>query len=786
MTTRDAIKILVVDDLAEKLLVYGAILEEPGQEVVTAHSGDEALRQVLRHEFAVILLDVNMPGMDGFETARLIRSRRRSTRTPIIFVTAHADELYALRGYSHGAVDFIQAPVVPEVLRAKVRVFVELFRKTEEVQRQAEELRVLQARAHERQLRETNDRLQLAVEAGRLGAWEWSLGSHLLSWSPILEDILGFEPGGFSGATAELRACVHPEDEARVAAALSEALRTRSEFRVEHRVVRRRGGHGWVELLGRVFAGENGESPRLVGVCLDITERKHAEQALLESENRLRAMFGQAAVGIMLVDDRGRLLEANERLSQIVGRHAEELNRLSCEDMVHPDEWPACRAAMEEVFGGERPEFAAEHRFGRADGSWVWVNVTVSPLPDEHGRAQRLIAVVEDISARKVAEEEVRRHREHLEHLVRERTAELEASHQRLRVADRMASIGTLAAGLGHDMGNLLLPVRMRLDALRRMPLTDAALEDVAAIADACEYLKRLTQGLRLFALDGVESRPGGDSTDLAAWWPDVSPFLRHAVKCGIDLEGTVPGGLPPIPISSHLLTQAVYNLVQNAGDAMSGRGNGRIELSAALGADGQSVTLEVRDDGPGMSEDVLNRCMEPFFTTKTRGISTGLGLALVRGAAHQAGGRIEVKSRPGEGTLFRLTFPAAETPDDRAPAAGPEAIRACVQLSDARLRAYAASVLRSHGIGVVPGPWQAGGSAALLILDDSGGSYESLEAFLGEDADRSAIVLGGAAPPAWGNRADYLGASPTAGHLRDAIARFVRARHRRPQEASL
>src|ERR1043165_626324 len=102
MATEEKVKILVVDDLPENLLVYQSILDEPGQEVIAVSSGAEALRQVLQHEFAVILLDVNMPGMDGFETAVLIRGRKRCAHTPIIFVTAHADELHTLRGYAYG------------------------------------------------------------------------------------------------------------------------------------------------------------------------------------------------------------------------------------------------------------------------------------------------------------------------------------------------------------------------------------------------------------------------------------------------------------------------------------------------------------------------------------------------------------------------------------------------------------------------------------------------------------------------------------------------------------
>jgi signal transduction histidine kinase len=135
----DQTYILVVDDLREKRLVYQAVLEDLGQNLIVARSGEEALGLILKHDFAVILLDVTMPGMDGFETATLIRKRRRSAHTPIIFLTAFADEVRTVEGYAHGAVDFIQTPIVPEILRAKVRVFVDLYRMGQQVRRQAEE-----------------------------------------------------------------------------------------------------------------------------------------------------------------------------------------------------------------------------------------------------------------------------------------------------------------------------------------------------------------------------------------------------------------------------------------------------------------------------------------------------------------------------------------------------------------------------------------------------------------------------------------------------------------------
>lgn len=147
----DKARILVVDDRPDKLLALEVVLESLGQTVVKARSGKEALRCLLKEDFAVILLDVSMPGMDGFETAALIRARPRSERVPIIFVTSFGlHQNHVTRGYSLGAVDYLLTPIVPEVLRTKVSVFVELYRQTDLVKRQAEELKRLNGELEQR------------------------------------------------------------------------------------------------------------------------------------------------------------------------------------------------------------------------------------------------------------------------------------------------------------------------------------------------------------------------------------------------------------------------------------------------------------------------------------------------------------------------------------------------------------------------------------------------------------------------------------------------------------
>lgn len=181
MKPEDRVNILVVDDSPEKLLALSALLSELGENVVTASSGREALRSLLQKDFAAVLLDVNMPGMDGFETAALIRQRKSSEHTPIIFITSYGDDTHAARGYSLGAVDYILAPADPEVLKTKVAVFVELFRKTDQIRAQARALG-----EHARQLQRLTE-ASLAINSAL------SLDGMLQVVTELARDILGAE-----------------------------------------------------------------------------------------------------------------------------------------------------------------------------------------------------------------------------------------------------------------------------------------------------------------------------------------------------------------------------------------------------------------------------------------------------------------------------------------------------------------------------------------------------------------------------------------------------------------
>jgi PAS domain S-box-containing protein len=297
MTADDRINILIVDDLPEKILVLETVLADLGENVVTARSGSEALQHVLKHDFAVILLDVIMPDMDGYETAALIRQRKRSAHTPIIFITAFADEVHKAHGYSLGAVDYILSPVSPDILRTKVKVFVDLARMSDEIKRHARhadqriELAKEQAarEAAERMadvLRASEERFRLASEAVNGFIYEVDVASGRMVVSPGLSDLLGFSPQEANNL-AWWDERLHPDDQPHVQAARAEHMRERpKQYRSEYRVRHRDGRYLHVWDQGLVVCNAEGRAVRLVGNVVDITERKRAEEALAEANRR--------------------------------------------------------------------------------------------------------------------------------------------------------------------------------------------------------------------------------------------------------------------------------------------------------------------------------------------------------------------------------------------------------------------------------------------------------------------------------------------------------------------
>lgn len=303
---------------------------------------------------------------------------------------------------------------------------------------------------------------------------------------------------------------------------------------------------------------------------------------------------------------------------------------------------------------------------------------------------------------------EIASHRDELEEAVRKRTEELATVSQLLRLSERMASIGTLAAGLGHDLGNLVMPMRVSVLAIERT-VPGSVGEELDAIKRSLDYIAKFSASLRLLSLDPDRSDVG-DDTVLETWWEYLTPLLKLALPKGVELDATIEPGLA-VKLAPHRLTQAVLNLVSNSGDVLKNREGGAVRvsafrISAEAGAvvggrtdktrghgDGSLVRIVVRDNGPGMTSEVMRRCLEPMFTTGTHSASTGLGLSLVDGIIRAAGGTIDIESELGRGTAITLTLPASRP----APAEGAKPV-AVVSIGDARKKSIFSMMLEQHG----------------------------------------------------------------------------------------
>lgn len=302
--------VLIVDDQPRNLDVLEAMLGETDCTLVRATSADEALLALVRHEFAALVLDIRMPGMNGIELATLIKKRKRSQHVPILFLTAHSvNDEDVLRGYGVGAVDYLSKPIDAEILKSKINVFIELFRKSRalaelnetlqrevaerekaqmalqlanlELERRVNERTAALNRAHQG-VRENEERLRMALEVAHIAAWEWHLSSGQMRWSIDPEVLFGFPKGSF-GQELRIFRTVHHDDRPRVEEATATALKTGS-YEAEYRGERPDGSVVWIKERGRVFSDTDGD--RMVGISRDVTAER---ESALERERLLKS-----------------------------------------------------------------------------------------------------------------------------------------------------------------------------------------------------------------------------------------------------------------------------------------------------------------------------------------------------------------------------------------------------------------------------------------------------------------------------------------------------------------
>jgi PAS domain S-box-containing protein len=301
----EKVNVLLVDDQPDKLLAYEVILHELNENLVKTSSAREALQFLLKNDVAVILIDVCMPELDGFQLAAMLREHPRFSETAIIFISAiHLTDVDRLRGYAMGAVDYVPVPVIPDVLRAKVKVFVELYRKTRELEQLNLKLerhvaeRTAELEASNVRLLQSEQGRSLALAAGQMGSWEWDIAANRGSWDEGQYRIFGVEPETFQISTDNIRKLLHHDDWEPLRQVVLRMAKGERTQQVEFRVRRPNGELRWCTGTAAASLDGAGNVARISGVTIDVTDRKEAEerQVLLAREVDHRARNALAII----------------------------------------------------------------------------------------------------------------------------------------------------------------------------------------------------------------------------------------------------------------------------------------------------------------------------------------------------------------------------------------------------------------------------------------------------------------------------------------------------------
>ncbi|HHN78160.1 MAG TPA: PAS domain-containing sensor histidine kinase, partial [Phycisphaerales bacterium] len=582
----------------------------------------------------------------------------------------------------------------------------------------------------QQELRRANDRLREVVNKLPVIVWAFDEDLVPVLWNEHAERITGYPPERIIGNPRVLE-LLYPDEQERLACIQGWAELDFGDYdEIERPIVCADGSVRRI-LWSNIAARCPMPGWRAWGIGVDVTDRHEVFVALRESEKRYRDIIENANLAGIIVDTRGHILFVNEFFEGLTGWSADEVLGEHFSAVIADD------PPTEGLFDTDAFRSRMEGRLRTKTGDPRTIIWTQSRLHTPGGEPAGVCALGMDVTDHRRVQAELAEYRDHLEQLVQERTAALVESQRKLEDAERLASMGRLAAGLSHDLGNMLLPVRCHLDTIGETHLEPRAREALGAVRAGIDFLGQLGDGLALLGDRPDDPKSWCDACcdrfTIDEWWRGVRGLLERTVPRHIGFTASIPSDLPGVCAPRHLLTRAVLNLLVNAVEAIDRAGleDGRIVLEAGPG-DGAAV-LTVTDNGPGLPDDVARHAREPFFTTKTRTLSTGLGLSVVDGFARSVGGRFEITSPPAGGTSARLEIPAV----DRAGGAG-SGPRVEIRIPDKRLASLCEELLGSMGCivtedGVSPPPdftvvLKDGGSVPdnqerrLILVDPSAG----------------------------------------------------------------
>jgi PAS domain S-box-containing protein len=634
--------VLIVDDEAISLYLLETTLKELNVTLIKARSGSEALSKIEGREIALILLDVNMPEMNGVELAGKIQNDKSREKVPIIFITSHVKEDLELeKCYESGAVDFILKPIIRTILISKVKLFLELYRQKKQILNDYLKLEEIK---HEKAL------LTQVEKASNTGSWRQNISTGHVFWSDEMYKIFGLNKNLQQENLLDvLVKAIHPKDKNKVEKVLSRTMKD-DVFRVmDYRIIRTDGSIRWVHAQWGPEYDDLGQLKAQYGFLQDLTEQKINENALKESEKMYRTLLNASPEGIFIMDLKGRITEISDIILEIFG--AGDKNEFIGVPFFHFIPTTEVKK-MKEILSNAKSEGLIqniEFILTRKNQSQFICELSITLIQEADGRPDAYMAILRDISQRKKIEQQLNR-------------------------SERMASLGEMASGMAHEINQPLLSITLGIENLL-MKIQQVAAVDESYFHNKSEKIfedilrvGRIIDHVRAFSRDHDEyiSTSFDINESISNAISMISEqFKHHGITLNIQLDEKIH----PIIGNTYRFEQVILNLLTNAKDTLEEtKKTSKLDFKKTIVIrtyhDDYTNFIEVKDNGNGIKADVIDRIMLPFYTTKSESKGTGLGLSISFGIIKELKGSIDVESNTVSGTTFRISLPIPEIKD--------------------------------------------------------------------------------------------------------------------------
>ncbi|MBD2507947.1 response regulator [Nostoc muscorum FACHB-395] len=660
--------ILIVDDAPINLEILFKLLEYYGLKVLVSEDGMNAIEIAENALPDLILLDVLMPGIDGFETCRLLKKNPATQDIPVIFLTAITDKIDQIKGLNLGAVDYITKPLEHKEVLARVNIHLRLRNLTKKLTEQNKRLEIEiferqrveeELRCHSAALDEWNNRYQALIQASGQILYDWYLDTNDIKYGGNVEQILGYSMPEMLGGLKRWLELVHPDDRKLFNEEINHVLSAKERFHLEFRVARKDGTYITVENNGYIFLDSTGKVARMAGFVIDITEqqavlreRKNAEQKIREQA----AWLDITTDAIIVQDLVNKIQFWNKGAEHLYGWIAEEaLSKNANQFLYQKQSFGQLKNIQKTLvehgsWQGELYQVTKQGQEIIVASRWTLVN-------DNEGQAKSVLIVNSDITEKK----------------------QLEAQFLR---AQRMESLGTLASGIAHDLNNALTPMLMTVQLLEAQLPDEKSQQWLTIMETNVKRTADLVKQVLWFSRGSV-----GNFKTLQVRYliSEIENIIKQTFSRAIEIRIDISEqNLWNIFGDATQLHQVLMNLCINAHDAMPNGGILKISAKnfwvdshyAKMNIDakvGSYVMISVSDTGIGIKREIVDRIFEPFFTTKEVGKGTGLGLSTVLGIIKSHFGFVNVVTDVGKGTEFQVCLPATQTMETDSQLAGDE-----------------------------------------------------------------------------------------------------------------